>query len=122
MDQIAKGQNVNYKKNGSPPEIEVTVGSVAIGFYILFLITGATHSEIGRSASNKPQRSFPIGDPAKLSGDKVTWQIGIAGGNPTDPFTNTVIITQDGNTLAEFAYPAGHGDDLTVDYITLVGQ
>ena len=122
MDQIAKGQNVNFKKNGNPPEIEIIVGSVAIGFYITFLISGSTHSEIGRGDSNEAPKTFPIGDPATLSGCKVSWNIGIAGGTPTDPFTQTVIVTQDGATLATFAYPPGQGDDLTVDYLTLIGK
>lgn len=119
MDQIAKGQDVIFKKSGSPPEIQILIGSVAIGFYVTFLACAGTEpSEISRGGGNEPPKSVPIGDPKKLSGCEVSWNIGVGPGT----FTQTVILTQNGKTLATFAYPQGQGEDATVDFVTMVGQ
>lgn len=121
MDQVAKGESVVINKTSpNPPEIQIIIGSVAVGFYIIFLIKGQTHTEIGRGSSNNPGQRFPIGKPSVLAGCKVSWQIGIASAtDAADIFTATVILTQDGNTLTRISYPPGHGDDLIVDYVTL---
>jgi len=119
MNQIARGQNVIFSKKGRPPEIQVVINSVAIGFYVTFLACGGTEpSEICRGASNQPVKSCPIGDSSKLSGCEVSWNIGVAQG----PFTQSVILTQEGTTLAKFVYPPGQGEDSTVDFVTMVGQ
>jgi hypothetical protein len=121
MDQIAKGKIVRIDPaSPNPPEIQILITSIAIGFYSAYRIEGSKHPLICQGSSADPPKTCKIGNnSATLPGRLVSWQVGIAGATATDPFNLTVIFTQDGKVLDKFTYPQGQGDDLTVDYVTL---
>lgn len=122
MNRIAKGENVALDPNGPLPEIQIKIGSIAIGFYSSYLIKNASHPMICKGKSNEPVKSCPIGtNTSALPGCNVSWQVGIASTNPNAPFNFTVTLTQGGATLRQYNY-SGQGDDLLVDYVTLVSQ
>ena len=120
MNQIAKGEKVPINPGSPPPEIEVVIGSIAIGFYSSYLIKDSSHPLICKGSSAQPVKRCKISDnSATLPGCKVSWQVGLAGAAPNDLFNVTVTLMQDGNNLRQYKYN-GQGDDLIVDYVTLV--
>jgi hypothetical protein len=122
MNQIAKGENVAIDPNGPLPTITIKIGSIAIGTYSSYLIKDASHPLICKGQSNQPVKSCPIGtNSSALPGCKVSWQVGIAGTNPNSPFTIGVTLMQGDATLGQYDY-SGQGDDLLVDYVTLVSK
>ena len=120
MDQIAKGENVAIDPQGPPPQIQIKIGGSAIAFYSIYLIHGQQHLLVCKGSSNEPVKNCPIGDDAStLPGQKVSWQVGTAAEN--DPFPIDVTLSQGGATLKSYTYN-GQGDDLLVDYVTLVSS
>src|SRR3989442_3696721 len=105
MNQIAKGEKVPINKASPPPEIEIVIGGIAIGFDSAYLIKGSSHPLICKGSSAEPVKRCKIGDnSATLPGCKVSWQVGIAGATPNDLFNVTVTLTQDGNILRQYKY------------------
>ena len=119
MKKIANGESIAIDPNGPLPSIQITIGSSAIAFYTVYLISGASHPVVcqGRSTDNPP-KICPIGtDASALPGQKLSWQVGTAAEN--DSFPVVVTLSQGGTTLKTYNY-SGQGDDLLVDYVKLV--
>jgi hypothetical protein len=118
MNRIANGEDVAIDPNGPPPTIQIKIGSSAIGFYTAYLIKGTSHPIVckGRSTDNPP-KICPIGDASTLPGRMLSWQVGVAAQN--DPFPIVVTLAQGDTTLKTYNYD-GEGDDLLIDYVTLV--
>ena len=128
----AHGTILSIKKNGSAPEIEITVGQAQWGEYIIYLWDAQHHNPAqigaGLNSDNVPDK-FSIGNSAAaLNGRRLSWQVGIAAPQigPGQNYSLIVRITQDGKLVAggviQDSGPLSNGSIFLRDYVQFQTQ